>query len=87
MLRFTVMSFVLLVLLVPAQGAVAQTVYEEGTFDLAHWTLFGPFTTPEDNLGGPDTDAHTPTSGRYVRCSYIGSSGNTVPSTNCCSKQ
>ena len=86
MLRFTVMSFVLLVLLVPAQGAVAQTVYEEGTFDLAHWTLFGPFTTPEDNLGGPDTDAHTPTSGGnpggYLRFSVTGAAvpigGSTV---------
>ncbi|MDH3201578.1 MAG: MYXO-CTERM sorting domain-containing protein [Myxococcales bacterium] len=63
MIRFTVVSFALVVLLAPARSAVAQTVYEEGNFDLAKWTLFGPFITPEDNLGGGAFDAAAPASG------------------------
>jgi len=65
-LRFiAAMLLGLIVLLVPAQSAVAQTVYEEGTFDLGHWRNLGPFSTPEDDTfdGTPATGAETPSSG------------------------
>jgi MYXO-CTERM domain-containing protein len=64
---FLWVSFALVVLLVPAQGAVAQTVYEEGAFDLGHWRNLGPFSTPEDDTfdGTPATGAETPSSGGY----------------------
>jgi uncharacterized membrane protein YgcG len=76
------MTLSLIVLLVPAQSAVAQAVYEEGTFDLGHWTSFGPFSTPEDDTydGTPDTSAQTPASGGnpggYLR---FGATGVAVP--------
>jgi len=76
MIRFTVVSFALVVLLAPAKSAVAQTVYEEGNFDLATWTVFGPFITPEENLGGGDFDVEAPTSGGnpdgYLRLKVTG---------------
>jgi hypothetical protein len=78
MIRFTVVSFALVVLLAPAQSAVAQTVYEEGTFDLGHWRNLGPFSTPEDDTldGTPATGAETPSSGGspggYLRFSVTG---------------
>jgi hypothetical protein len=76
MIRFTVVSFALIVLLAPATRAVAQTVYEEGDFELATWTVFDPFITPQNNLGGGDFDAATPTSGGnpdgYLRLTLTG---------------
>jgi hypothetical protein len=70
-------SFALVVLLVPAQGAVAQTVYKEGNFDLTNWSLFGPFPTPEgteDNRGAADARAPISggNSGGYLRFSVTG---------------
>lgn len=72
------MSLGLIVLLVPAQSAVAQTVYEESTFDLGHWRNLGPFSTPADDTfeGTPATGAATPSSGgnpgAYLRFSVTG---------------
>jgi len=76
------MAIGLIVFLVPARSAVAQTVYEEGTFDLGHWTSFGPFSTPADDTydGTPATSAQAPTSGGnpggYLR---FGVTGVAVP--------
>lgn len=78
----------LIVLLVPVQSAVAQTVYEEGTFDLGHWRNLGPFSTPEDGddfEGTPATGAETPSSGgnpaSYLRFSVTGVAVPTGSST------
>lgn len=63
MIRFTLVSLALLLLLGPVKSAGAQTVYEVGNFDLAKWNLAGHFITPEDNLGGGDFDAAAPANG------------------------
>lgn len=82
-LRFiSAMSLGLFILLVPGQSAVAQAVYEEGTFDLDHWTWFGPFATPEDDTydDTPAVHASARTSGGnpagYLR---FGATGVAVP--------
>jgi len=76
------MALGFLVFLLTARSAVAQEVYEEGTFDVDHWTSFGPFATPADDTydGTPATSAQTPANGGnpggYLR---FGVTGMAVP--------
>jgi MYXO-CTERM domain-containing protein len=58
----TAMSLVVVAVLVHAQSAAAQSVYEDGAFDLDDWTVHGPFVVPEGDPGG-GVDASAPMGG------------------------
>ena len=61
-----------------SQASLAQSVYEDGTFDLTDWSEYGPFLSPGDLMGQGDVTSSQILSGgnpgEHLRFEVVGAS-------------